>query len=46
VLTGGVLVERVGLGACHALLAVRVLIARRRAARQRQDDLERFRSLL
>lgn len=44
-LGGGVMAERVGLGLLHLLVAARIVIARQRAARQRAQDLERFRSL-
>ena len=46
VVAGGVWAERLGLGAFHALFVLRVLLAGRLAARQRAQDLERFRALL
>ena len=46
VLAGGVWAERLGLGAFHLFFMLRVLVASRRAARQRTQDLERFRALL
>lgn len=45
VMGAGVMVERVSLGVFHALVVARVIVAQRRAARQRDEDLERFRSL-
>lgn len=41
----GVLAELAGLGALHLLVVLRVILARRRAARQRAEDLERFRRI-
>ncbi len=38
--------ELAGLAIAHGLFAVRLLVARRRAARRRQHDLDRDRSLL
>jgi hypothetical protein len=46
VVAGGVAVERLGLGAFHALFVLRVVLAGRAASRQRAEDLERFRALL
>jgi hypothetical protein len=42
---GSVTAERVGLGLLHLLIAARIVLARKRAAGQRAQDLERFRSL-
>lgn len=44
--SGGVPAEQVGIGLFHAAFVIRVIAARRRAARQRAQDLERFRALL
>jgi hypothetical protein len=42
----GTVPELAGLGIAHALFVVRVLVAVRRAGRQRVEDLERLRTLL
>jgi hypothetical protein len=42
---GRALPELVVLGAVHAALAVRLIVARRRAGRQRVEDIERFTAL-
>ncbi len=44
--SGAVLAEQVGLGLFHAAFVIRVIMAGRRAAGQRAQDFERFRSLL
>jgi hypothetical protein len=44
-LTGGIAVEYISLGVVHLLFIGRALAARRKAGRQRADDLERFREL-
>ena len=44
-LLGGVPVEYWSLGAIHLLFAIRILVARRQAGRQRAIDLQRFQEL-
>ena len=46
VLAEGVAAELAGIGVFHAAFVGRVLLARRRAGRQRAEDLERFRTIL
>ena len=43
--SGPIAIEWVVLGIAHALLAVRILIARREAAGQRAADLARFKEI-
>jgi hypothetical protein len=42
----GTVQELAGVGFAHALFAVRIIVAGRRAARLRNEDLDRFRTLL
>jgi hypothetical protein len=42
----GTVQELAGVGLAHTLFAVRILVASRRAARLRSEDLDRFRTLL
>ncbi len=46
VMGAGVPAELIGVGVFHAAFVARILLARRRAARQRAEDLERFRAIL
>lgn len=44
--SGGVPAEQIGVGVFHAAFVIRVIVAGRRAGRQRAQDLERFQTLL
>lgn len=46
VVAAGVPAELAGVGVFHAAFVLRMLVARRRTARQRAEDLERFRAIL
>jgi hypothetical protein len=43
---GAIVAEQIGVGLFHAVFVIRVIVAGRRAARQRAQDLERFRALM